>query len=466
MTIEIDFGRVARELNLPLESVQNTVALLDEDNTVPFVTRYRKAETGALDEEQIREVQDKVGKLRGLAERKQTILKSLQSQELLTPELEHQIRQAASPKRLEDLYLPYKPKKQTLATVARKRGLEPLALEVLAGDPAVEDLRQRAEALVDPQEGLSSVDEVLQGVQHIVAERFSEHAEVRGRLRKILKQTGTLSCTRMEPPKPETSSSGAEGTSSETPADLQPPSKADGESPSQAGESTVPPAALSPANSEAGPAGTARPPAGVSGEDAMSAEDATDGIETPGPAHLDHEQAQAGPASGESGEDSLPSPQTADPQAEATALGGAQSPPSEATQPREQNAARAASSTDVAAGEPSGEVPPPMAEASAGELGAIGGEGKAEPAREDDDLGTDTEGDGSAAAAAGSSDVGRAEAVGQAEATQAGKPAQSTRKQGGKPAPLSASMAKKAKKRKRLEAAAPRCPRCSTKELF
>ena len=141
ITIEIDLGQAARELGLPLESVQNTVHLLEEGNTVPFITRFRKDQTGALDEDQVRRVQECVGKLRALAERKQTILKSIQAQGVMTPALGEQIRTATSAKRLEDLYLPFKPKKQTLATAARQRGLEPLANEVLQADPAAADLR-------------------------------------------------------------------------------------------------------------------------------------------------------------------------------------------------------------------------------------------------------------------------------------------------------------------------------------
>ena len=174
ITIEIDLGQAARELNLPLESVQRTVALLDEGNTVPFITRFRKDQTGALDEEQIRYIQEKVGKLRGLAERKQTILRSVQSQGVVHGELADQIRNATSLKRLEDLYLPYKPKKQTLATSARQRGLEPLAREVLGADPAAADLQSRASSLIAPEKDLRSVDDVLAGVRHIIAEWFSE----------------------------------------------------------------------------------------------------------------------------------------------------------------------------------------------------------------------------------------------------------------------------------------------------
>ena len=199
ITIDIDLAQAARELNLPLESVQGTVALLDDGNTVPFITRYRKDHTGALNEEQIRRIQERVGKLRALAERKRTILRSVQAQGQLTEALEEQIRAANSPKRLEDLYLPFKPKKQTLATAARQKGLEPLAAQVLQADPEVGDLHDRAQQLVAPDRGLHAPDDVLAGVRHIIAEWFSERADVRGKLRSIFHRSGKILCSRIEP---------------------------------------------------------------------------------------------------------------------------------------------------------------------------------------------------------------------------------------------------------------------------
>src|SRR6478736_1043689 len=143
-TSTIDLAPVAHSLSLPLAQVENALRLLDAGNTVPFVTRYRKDQTGGLDEEQIRQIESRLVKMRLLAERKQTILRSIESQGKLTPELAREIESAQSTKRLEDLYLPFKPKKQTLATVARERGLEPLAQEVLSAAPTAADLDARA----------------------------------------------------------------------------------------------------------------------------------------------------------------------------------------------------------------------------------------------------------------------------------------------------------------------------------
>ncbi|MCX7424100.1 MAG: RNA-binding transcriptional accessory protein, partial [Planctomycetia bacterium] len=112
-TLTINLQHVARGLGLPIQQIQAAVELLDDGNTVPFITRYRKDQTGGLDEEQIRRIQDRLAKMRLLLERKQTILRSIEAQGKLTEKLASQIQGATTTKRLEDLYLPYKPKKQT-----------------------------------------------------------------------------------------------------------------------------------------------------------------------------------------------------------------------------------------------------------------------------------------------------------------------------------------------------------------
>ncbi len=149
-TVTIDLRHVARGLDVNLRQIQAVVELLDEGNTVPFITRYRKDQTGGMDEEQIREVLSRLTKMRLLADRKQTILRSIEGQGKLTEKLAQQIQAAATTKRLEDLYLPYKPKKQTLATLARTRGLEDLAQEILAAAPTCADLDARRAILSAP----------------------------------------------------------------------------------------------------------------------------------------------------------------------------------------------------------------------------------------------------------------------------------------------------------------------------
>src|SRR3954462_12251150 len=190
--IAIEFGRLARELGIELPAVERTIALLDEGNTVPFITRYRRDQTSGLDEEKISAIRSSVSKLRQLEERKQTILRSIESQHALTPELREQIERADSVKRLEDLYLPYRPKKQKLATKAQEQGLSLLATEILAQDKAAADLDARAADFVNTDKGVADAATALLGAGHILAEQFSENPELRQRVRKIYRKSGRL----------------------------------------------------------------------------------------------------------------------------------------------------------------------------------------------------------------------------------------------------------------------------------
>lgn len=217
-SLSIDLGRVAHDLHLPLSKVERTVELLDEGNTIPFITRFRKDQTEGLDEQQIRDIQFAVAKLRQLAERKQTILKTIESQGKLTPELSAKIHNAHTAKHVEDLYLPYKPKKQTLATIAREKGLEPLASEIIEAADAAKELLARAAEFVSAEKELPSTAEVLAGVGHLIAERFGENGELRGRLRKIFQKTGKIVCTKVETPTPAPADAAAE-SAAEAPAE-------------------------------------------------------------------------------------------------------------------------------------------------------------------------------------------------------------------------------------------------------
>jgi uncharacterized protein len=191
--LTIDFSRVASELGFAPAQVKNVVAMLDEGNTIPFITRYRKERTGNLDEEQLRAIQSRVEALRQLAERSQTILRLIETQGKLTPELRAEIEKADSLKRLEDLYLPYRPKKRSRASAARERGLEPLALRIWKADPDLTDLEAAAAGFVNPEQELPTTAEVLQGAADIIAEQIGDDAEVRARVRKLSWQTGRLS---------------------------------------------------------------------------------------------------------------------------------------------------------------------------------------------------------------------------------------------------------------------------------
>ncbi len=190
--VTIDLRHVARGLGIPLRQVEAVVELLDDGNTAVFISRYRKDATGGLTEEQVRQIQSRLKKLRLLAERKETILRSIESQGKLTDKLARQILAASTTKRLEDLYLPYKPKKQTLATLARSRGLEPLAQEILDAVVGRDDLDRRAGDFVNPDRQVPTAAAALLGAGHILTEWFSERAELRHRLREILQRTGKL----------------------------------------------------------------------------------------------------------------------------------------------------------------------------------------------------------------------------------------------------------------------------------
>jgi uncharacterized protein len=193
-----DLSRIAQDLQIRKAQVEAVVQLLDDENTVPFITRYRKERTGGLNEEVIRRIQDRVANLRALADRKRTILRSIAFQAKLTDALTQTILAAESPKRLEDLYLPYKPKKKSLATEARERGLGPFAEAIFYRDPAVSDLNAVVPHLVDPDKWLLNTDDVMAGVRNILAEMVADAADVRGPLRAFTWDTGLIVATRIE----------------------------------------------------------------------------------------------------------------------------------------------------------------------------------------------------------------------------------------------------------------------------
>lgn len=195
----VQLASVASELRIEVSQVESVVALADEGNTVPFITRYRKERTGNLDEEQIRAVLARVGALRQLAERAATILRMIEAQGKLTHELRLAIEQADSLKRLEDLYLPYKPRKQTRASAARERGLEPLADAIWSEAPDLTDLVAAAAAFVSPEKELPDAEAVLHGAADILAERISEDAEVRAIARRLAWKGGKLTTAAVDP---------------------------------------------------------------------------------------------------------------------------------------------------------------------------------------------------------------------------------------------------------------------------
>ncbi len=180
---------VAAELQLSPTQVTAVSELLADGATVPFIARYRKERTGSLDEVAIGSIRDRLKQLAALSERKQAILESLHGRELLTPDLQAAVAAATSMTALEDLYLPYRPKRRTRAMIAREKGLEPLATFLWTQDP-IADPRREAETYVRPETGVSDVDEALQGARDILAEIVNETAEARAEIRDLFARRG------------------------------------------------------------------------------------------------------------------------------------------------------------------------------------------------------------------------------------------------------------------------------------
>jgi uncharacterized protein len=189
------YERIATELSLKPEQVQRTVALLLDDATVPFIARYRKEATGNLDEEQIRHVAERHKYYQELEQRRATIVTTLTEQGKLSDELREQILACFNKVELEDLYLPYRPKRQTKASVALERGLEPLARFLWEQQPGDQSIPERAASFVDPEKGVANVEEALAGAGHIIAEWIAERADVRQVLRSLMFTEGKVRST-------------------------------------------------------------------------------------------------------------------------------------------------------------------------------------------------------------------------------------------------------------------------------
>jgi uncharacterized protein len=185
-------AHIAQTLNLPLRSLGAVIELLDDGGTVPFIARYRKEATGNLDEVQIRAIEENLAHFRELEERRETILASIAEQGKLTDELKARIETVLDRNELEDLYLPYKPKRRTKASIARERGLEPLAAYLWAQQPAAKSLGTMAAGFVNAELGVATADEALEGARHIVAEWISESADLRKALRQMVFDEGVV----------------------------------------------------------------------------------------------------------------------------------------------------------------------------------------------------------------------------------------------------------------------------------
>ena len=183
---------LARELGESEQHVENVVRLLDEGNTIPFIARYRKEMHGAMDDTALRTLEERLQYLRGLEERRESVKKSIDEQGKLTDELAAAIDNAKTLAEVEDLYRPYKQKRRTRATIAREKGLEPLAALLFAQERGCPRPEDAARDFIDPEKGVETLADALQGANDIIAEWISDDAAVRGSLREMLEKRGTL----------------------------------------------------------------------------------------------------------------------------------------------------------------------------------------------------------------------------------------------------------------------------------
>lgn len=183
---------IAKQLNLAVKSLLATIQLLDEGGTVPFIARYRKEATGGLDEVAIGAIEEKLAYFRELEDRRATVLSTIDEQGKLTPELKASIEAVLDKSELEDLYLPYKPKRRTKATIAREKGLEPLAQYLWSQEAAELPLDAYAATFVNTEKGVASAEEALEGARHIIAEQINETADFRKHLRQLMLSEGVV----------------------------------------------------------------------------------------------------------------------------------------------------------------------------------------------------------------------------------------------------------------------------------
>lgn len=189
--IEPLYQRLAHELKFSSQQIKNVITLTEEGNTVPFIARYRKEITGALDEVQLRSIIDRWNYLQSLEQRKEEVIRSIQEQEKMTPELEKQIRAADKLQTVEDLYRPYKQKRRTKATIAKEKGLEPLAKWMMTF-PVGESLETRAATFLSEEKEVKTIEEAVSGAQDIIAEWVSDEAVYRQWIRRRTYQTGLV----------------------------------------------------------------------------------------------------------------------------------------------------------------------------------------------------------------------------------------------------------------------------------
>ena len=188
---------LAEELGQNQQYVENVIALLDEGNTIPFIARYRKEMHGAMDDTALRNLETRLTYLRNLAERKEEVCRSIAAQDKLTEELEQAIMAAVTLAEVEDLYRPYKQKRRTRATIAKEKGLEPLALAIFA--QTGEDPATLAADYIDPEKGVETVEDALAGASDIIAEMISDDADIRKMLRQKMERLAVMTVQAADP---------------------------------------------------------------------------------------------------------------------------------------------------------------------------------------------------------------------------------------------------------------------------
>ena len=183
---------LCQEFHLKTQQCENVLRLIDDGNTIPFIARYRKEQTGSLDDQLLREIYERLQYLRGLDKRRSEIAAALEEQGNLTDELSDKLQKAATLTELEDIYRPFRPKRRTRATVAREKGLEPLALALLMQNETKGTAQELARPFVNPEKGVETAEDALQGARDILAEQMSDDADVRKSLRALAMRTGVL----------------------------------------------------------------------------------------------------------------------------------------------------------------------------------------------------------------------------------------------------------------------------------
>ncbi len=184
---------IAKEFNVREDYVANIIALLDEGNTIPFIARYRKEQHGTMDDQTIRQIADKLEYLRNLDARRQEVRNLIEGQGNLTEEISAALDKAVTLAEIDDIYRPFRPKRKTRASVAKEKGLEPLAMAILEGQGTSQDPEEMAQAYIDEEKGVADVAAALQGAMDIIAENVSDNAEVRKRVRNLTRLYGFIS---------------------------------------------------------------------------------------------------------------------------------------------------------------------------------------------------------------------------------------------------------------------------------